>query len=142
MATCPICNETLDAGAAACPRCGFNLVGKTQAFTPVVTETVEEEVTVPVLKVVKGPYNGQEFVMSEGTFTIGRDPSCDLFLNNMTVSRLHSRIIIDGKNAKIVDEGSLNGTWVDGHIVDESPLVNGSALQIGTFETVFERKHA
>ena len=78
--------------------------------------------------------------MREGSFSIGRDPSCDLFLNNMTVSRLHATITITGDSARIVDEGSLNGTWVNGAVVDQAPLSNGSILQIGTFEMVFQRK--
>lgn len=141
--TCPICKSELEEGAAVCPTCGFQLAGKTEAFAPVAAaETTPEPTSVPVLKVLKGPYNGQEFTMSEGTFTIGRDPACDLFLNNMTVSRLHATIIIDGTTAKVKDEGSLNGTWVDGIIVDEAPLAPGSTLQIGTFEMSFNRKNA
>lgn len=141
-ATCPICNEPISIGDAVCSRCGFTLVGKTEAF-PVVPEQGAQEPKadfVPVLKVVKGPYNGQEFAMSQGTFTIGRDPSCDLFLNNMTVSRLHAQIIIDADGATIIDKDSLNGTWVDGQVVERAPLNYGSTLQIGTFEMEFQRK--
>lgn len=141
-ATCPICNEPISIGDAVCSRCGFTLVGKTEAFPAVPAEQDAQPQTgyVPVLKVVKGPYNGQEFAMSNGTFTIGRDPSCDLFLNNMTVSRLHAQITIDDKGATIVDKGSLNGTWIDGQVVDRAPLNFGSTLQIGTFEMEFQRK--
>ncbi|MGN0072199.1 MAG: FHA domain-containing protein [Coriobacteriales bacterium] len=137
--TCPICNESLSPGMACCPRCGFTLTGATEAFQPVSSEQ-RAAACVPVLKVVKGPYNGQEFAMREGSFTIGRDPSCDLFLNNMTVSRLHATITITGDSAKIVDENSLNGTWVNGAVVEQAPLSSGSTVQIGTFEMVFQRK--
>lgn len=137
-ATCPICNEPLAPGIACCPRCGFTLTGATEAFEPVAAPAASS--SIPVLKVVKGPYNGQEFAMREGSFSIGRDPSCDLFLNNMTVSRLHATITITGDSARIVDEGSLNGTWVNGAVVDQAPLSSGSTLQIGTFEMVFQRK--
>ena len=138
--TCPICNESLSPGMARCPRCGFTLAGATEAFQPVPAEQAAAAESVPVLKVVKGPYTGQEFSMREGSFTIGRDPSCDLFLNNMTVSRLHATITITGESASIVDEGSLNGTWVNGAVVDQAPLTSGSTVQIGTFEMVFQRK--
>lgn len=141
--TCPICNATINPGDAVCPTCGFQLVGKTEAFSPIqMQEEAPAPATIPLLKVTKGPYNGQEFTMKEGSFTIGRDPSCDLFLNNMTVSRLHATITIDGTSAKIKDEGSLNGTWVDGVVVEEAPLVSGSKVQVGTFEMVFQRKTA
>lgn len=140
--SCPICNASINPGDAVCPVCGFQLVGKTEAFSPVQMQGETVPASIPLLKVTKGPYNGQEFTMSEGSFTIGRDPSCDLFLNNMTVSRLHATIIIDGTSAKVKDEGSLNGTWVDGVVVEEAPLVPGSTLQVGTFEMVFQRKSA
>lgn len=141
---CPVCNTELSLGAAVCPTCGYNLAGKTEAFSPVNIEgeAAKPAKSIPVLRVTKGPYNGQEFAMHEGTFSVGRDPSCDLFLNNTTVSRKHATIVIDGDSAKVVDEGSLNGTWVDGCVVDEAPLSPGTTLQIGTFEMVFERKLA
>ena len=78
--------------------------------------------------------------MGEGTFTIGRDPSCDFFLNNTTVSRRHAVITVERDRARIVDNGSLNGTWVDGAVVDAAPLVSGSKVQIGSFEMMFKRK--
>lgn len=136
--TCPICQGPVESGAAACPRCGFKLIGATEVFRPVTVPTATEQAdaggTVPVLKVVKGPYNGQEFAMGEGRFTVGRDPSCDLFLSNMTVSRHHATIEVKGTSARVIDAGSTNGTWVDGKVVDEAPLYPGSKLQIGTFE--------
>lgn len=78
-------------------------------------------------------------MLDEGTFTLGRDPKCDIFLSNMTVSRHHSTIVIDGSEAKITDAGSTNGTWVDGQVVDEAPLVAGTRVQIGTFDMIFKR---
>lgn len=142
--TCPICNETVEQGSGVCPRCGFTLVGATETFAPVsvqdVAVTPEQSGARPVLRIIKGPYTGQEFVLGDGLFSIGRDPSCDLFLNNTTVSRVHASLVIDGASAKVRDEGSTNGTWLDGNVVDEAPLAQGSVLQIGTFEMVFERK--
>lgn len=144
--TCPICQGPVEAGAAACPRCGFKLIGATEAFRPVSLPSEQTSEanggSTPVLKVTKGPYAGQKFTMGEGTFTIGRDPSCDLFLSNMTVSRHHATIEISGDAAKIIDAGSTNGTWVDGHVVDAAPLRPGSCIQIGTFEMRFEHTRA
>ncbi len=33
--------------------------------------------------------------------------------------------------------GSLNGTWVDGAIVNGAPLHDGSSVQIGTFTLIY-----
>ena len=58
----------------------------------------------------------------------------------MTVSRHHARIDLSGMAsgfATIEDLGSLNGTWVDGAIVNKAMLKDGSTVQIGTFRMVF-----
>lgn len=141
--TCPICNEPVEGAHTSCPRCGFKFVGATQTFNPVATQVDEQAYeaasSVPQLEVLSGPYAGESFTLGDGTFTIGRDPKCDIFLSNMTVSRHNSTIVIDGANAKITDAGSTNGTWVDGQIVDEAELKPGTHVQIGTFDMVFKR---
>jgi pSer/pThr/pTyr-binding forkhead associated (FHA) protein len=58
----------------------------------------------------------------------------------MTVSRRHARIDLSRLPtgyASIEDLGSLNGTWVDGAIVNNAVLKDGSTIQIGTFRMVF-----
>ena len=138
---CPICNEPIEAGQGECPRCGFKLIGKTEAFEPVLAgdspSPARSAAGTPALQIVSGPYTGETFPLGEGEVSLGRDPKCDVFLSNMTVSRHHATIHIDGEKARIVDEGSLNGTWVDGQVVDEAPLAAGTHVQIGTFDMVF-----
>jgi pSer/pThr/pTyr-binding forkhead associated (FHA) protein len=55
----------------------------------------------------------------------------------MTVSREHAIIERHGKQVFIRDCESLNGTWVDGKVVSEAELVDGSLVQIGTFSMRF-----
>ena len=85
-------------------------------------------ITAPVLSIVKGPQTGAAFEL---------DPANGIFLNDMTVSRSHARIIREGLGARIEDLGSLNGTWVDGAIVNAAPLHDGSSVQIGTFTLIY-----
>lgn len=94
-------------------------------------------ITAPVLSIVKGPQTGAAFELEEDVTTIGRDPANGIFLNDMTVSRIHARIIREGLGARIEDLGSLNGTWVDGAIVNAAPLHDGSSVQIGTFTLIY-----
>lgn len=91
----------------------------------------------PVLSIVKGPQTGAAFELEDDVTTIGRDPANGIFLNDMTVSRSHARIIREGLQARIEDLGSLNGTWVDGAIVNAAPLHDGSSVQIGTFTLIY-----
>lgn len=94
----------------------------------------------PTLAIVKGPQVGMVFELGETEVTLGRDPANEVFLNDMTVSRRHATIdlsrVAEGV-ATITDLGSLNGTWVDGAIVNSSSIQDGSTIQIGTFRMVF-----
>jgi pSer/pThr/pTyr-binding forkhead associated (FHA) protein len=54
---------------------------------------------------------------------IGRDPSCDLVVDDPYISKFHARIVIEEGVMVIEDEGSINGTWVNGlkvwrHVLD------------------------
>ena len=133
----------IEPGQTICPRCGFKLIGATQAFNPVAAaqnETPpEKDFGTPALEGVSGPYAGESFVLNDGSFTIGRDPKCDIFLSNMTVSRHHSTSTINKGSAKIEDAGSTNGTWIDGKVVDTAELKPGTRVQIGNFDMVFKR---
>lgn len=139
---CPVCDEIVEPGESACKRCGFKLIGETQTFEPVNMKSRDEQTesagVTPALEVAKGPYAGETFTMGEGSFTLGRDPGCDVFLSNMTVSRHHATITVKNGLATIQDEGSLNGTWVDGNVVEMASLNPGSHVQIGTFEMVYK----
>ena len=155
ITTCPICNSELPAGAHSCPRCGFKLAGNTQqfnqvggntqSFTPVsVADAVPavEQFADPALRVIKGPSAGDVFYLDRPTITLGRDPHCDIFLNDMTVSRKHAQITIAPGRVELTDLGSLNGTWVDGRICDDAVLRDGSVVQIGTFTMMLQENPA
>ena len=108
-----------------------------QATSPFPTSWPTWRITAPVLSIVKGPQTGAAFELEDDVTTIGRDPANGIFLNDMTVSRSHARIIREGLQARIEDLGSLNGTWVDGAIVNAAPLHDGSSVQIGTFTLIY-----
>ncbi|WP_154026710.1 FHA domain-containing protein [Olsenella uli] len=91
----------------------------------------------PTLTILKGPQTGSTLVLDTPEVTIGRDPASGVFLNDMTVSRHHAVLRLQGRLATIEDLGSLNGTWVDGAIVNNATLQDGSTIQIGTFRMVF-----
>ena len=94
----------------------------------------------PTLAIMKGPQTGVVFELTDGIVTLGRDPANTVFLNDMTVSRHHAKMdltIVSQGVATIEDLGSLNGTWVDGAIVNKASLEDGSTIQIGTFRMVF-----
>ena len=89
------------------------------------------------LIVLAGPQAGARFLLDAQTLRIGRDRAVDILLDHVTVSRKHAVITrLDGEYT-VRDEGSLNGTLVNGLLVENSHLRGGDVLQIGTFRMRF-----
>lgn len=68
------------------------------------------------------------------TLTIGRDDACSLTLPHKQVSRHHAVIKVRGPTLQLTDEGSSNGTQVNGRRVTTAPLSVGDSLEIGPYE--------
>ena len=142
MPECPGCGVVVSSDASECPECGARLAEPTASFRPL---QVEDGVAVastsatdgPVLVVRKGPQPGERFFVDRPRLTIGRDPKSDVFLNDITVSRTHAVVECAAGRVTVRDGGSLNGTYLNGAIVDEAVLHDGDVLQIGTFQMAF-----
>jgi FHA domain-containing protein len=63
---------------------------------------------------------------------LGREPSCDVVLEDKSVSRRHLLVERRGTRWHVVDQGSANGTFVDGQPVTEADLFDGQELRLGT----------
>ena len=141
MPQCPGCGIEVGAGSTECPSCGTRLAEPTAAFEPVETAAPDASAKSladgPVLVVRKGPQPGERFFIDRERLTLGRDPASDVFLNDMTVSRMHAVVECEGDVVTVKDAGSLNGTYVNGEIVDSAVLASGDIVQIGTFQMVF-----
>jgi pSer/pThr/pTyr-binding forkhead associated (FHA) protein len=142
MTDCPKCGAQVRDGDEHCHECGLRLEGTTQSFSPIgqtEASTVMSEggTEGPVLVVRKGPEIGERFYLDRDRLTIGRDPACDIFLNDVTVSRSHAVLTRAGDSVSIKDTGSLNGTYVNGSCVAETVLKPGDSVQLGTFQMVF-----
>jgi hypothetical protein len=71
----------------------------------------------------------------EGEYTIGREPSCELAIPDATVSRRHATLTLRAGALSVRDEGSTNGTYVNGVRLDrgtEHPVKPGDHLQLGS----------
>jgi pSer/pThr/pTyr-binding forkhead associated (FHA) protein len=68
---------------------------------------------------------------------IGRGQVSDIVLDDVTVSREHSKISREERGFKILDAGSLNGTYVNRVRVDSVYLRNGDEIQIGKYRFKF-----
>jgi len=90
------------------------------------------------LRVLAGPYHGQEFVFDQhDTFLIGRSENAHLYLpEDRFFSRHHCLLEIAPPRCFLRDLGSTNGTYVNGQRVQESFLKSGDRIQGG--QTVLE----
>ncbi|MEA5019643.1 MAG: FHA domain-containing protein [Gordonibacter sp.] len=144
---CPVCSGDLEPQASACPHCGFKLLGSTQRFEPVALEDESfvahvKPAAEAVLRVVRGPQTGVSYRLGdEAVQTIGRSPQCDVFLNDMTVSREHAVIEPSTGTFSIRDTNSFNGVWVNNANIEESyTLVHGDIIQIGAFCLLYQEE--
>lgn len=136
--TCPVCSHPVSPNDTACPTCGFKLLGTTQAFKPVALDSAaaaapEAAPTRATLNVVRGPQVGITFQLGDEPLTVGRSPHCSIFLNDMTVSRMHAAIEPEAGCYVIRDQNSFNGVWVNNEVVEARALRPGDLIQIGTF---------
>lgn len=75
---------------------------------------------------------GRQLVLWEGgRYWLGRSPSVDFVVSDPRVSSRHLLIDGRGKSWRITDEGSKNGTRLDGQPLDSSRLASAVWLNIG-----------
>lgn len=67
----------------------------------------------------------------EADVVLGRDPGCDVFVNDGSVSRRHARLERRAGGWAVVDQGSANGTFLGAQRVSDSRLENGQELRLG-----------
>jgi hypothetical protein len=146
---CPECGHHNREVARFCVRCGASLLEPdpnaetTMSFTvPVeagedtgVIEAVPEGPTLVIRS--GGGREGEAFPLASDRVTIGRAPSSDVFLDDVTVSREHAIVErVDGE-VRLRDQGSLNGTYVNRERVDSTRLGDGDEVQIGKYRLTY-----
>lgn len=143
---CPVCSNELTPGVPVCPHCGFKMIDATQQFAPVTLsdESFASEAkpaAAAALHVVRGPQTGIVIRLGDAAQTIGRSPQCEVFLNDMTVSREHAVIEPCDGGYNIRDTNSFNGVWVNNDSVDVTRrLTSGDVIQIGAFCLLYQEE--
>ncbi|MEI8024161.1 MAG: FHA domain-containing protein [Actinomycetota bacterium] len=93
-----------------------------------------------VLVVRSGEMTGARFTLNNQLTRIGRNPESEILFDDITVSRSHAEISANEDGLKVRDLGSLNGTYVNRQIVEQSKLVHGDELQVGKFHMILFSK--
>ncbi len=70
-----------------------------------------------------------QFYALKSTTVIGRDPSCDITLDNNMLSRRHARLVIDEHQLRVIDLDSANGTYLNGRRITEARAQPGDELR-------------
>ncbi len=84
----------------------------------------------PILVAQTGPLNGQRWAV-ETNLVVGREPGCEIVIQNREVSRYHARFTWTPEGVTIEDLGSKNGTHCNGKaVVEPTILQDGDIIQI------------
>ncbi|MFQ5505840.1 MAG: sigma 54-interacting transcriptional regulator [Planctomycetota bacterium] len=78
---------------------------------------------------------------SKTQVTIGRSRSRDVPLSERSISRLHVTLLRSGDGFLVHDEGSQNGTYIGGDLIEPESTVElkpGEQLRIGPYEIIAE----
>jgi pSer/pThr/pTyr-binding forkhead associated (FHA) protein len=148
---CPECGYQNPEAANYCSRCG-SLLHKGEPGEQTMTYTLEDDDgngaalqelggQGPALVVRSGGGRvGESFFPSGERTLIGRSPECDIFLDDVTVSRRHAELLRDGDRFTISDLGSLNGTFVNKKRIESIQLEDDDEVQIGKYRLTFLRR--
>jgi pSer/pThr/pTyr-binding forkhead associated (FHA) protein len=147
---CPECGFQNPESAHYCARCGALLVTEGEPDETTQTFSAEEVhegggdllgelgIEGPALVIRSGGgRTGEAFQLDQEQTTIGRSPDCDIFLDDVTVSRRHAIVAQGDAGFTIEDLGSLNGTFLNRSRIDRDVLDNGDELQIGKYRLIF-----
>lgn len=106
----------------------------------VVAEVLAASEPTALLLVLKGAGRGNRFMVTQNGTTIGRSVECDIFLDDITVSRKHAAINFD-HGFTFTDAGSLNGSYLNNERASAASLISGDEIQIGKYHLVFISNH-
>jgi hypothetical protein len=88
----------------------------------------------PVIIGQTGPLIGQRWIVNQ-TVVIGRDPACEVVIQDRQVSRFHARLTSEKNGVTLEDLGSKNGTFHNGLRLSEPVyLQDGDSVQIALIQ--------
>ena len=76
-------------------------------------------------------FAGLEYEIDKTEVIIGRTDENDIALDHRSVSRHHSRIVVDGSRYTVFDNGSANGTFVNDEEYASVELKSGDVIELG-----------
>jgi hypothetical protein len=98
----------------------------------------DSSIEIPFLIASNGPLQGQNWQIND-QLSIGRDAGCDIVIEDRQVSRYHATLKIQKeKKIQIEDNGSKNGTFLNGEMINKSFLLHdGDEIKIALIQTFY-----
>ncbi len=82
----------------------------------------------------------ERVVTEKKMVTIGRTADNDIVLDNLGVSRKHAHIEFNPDSAVIIDNESLNGTFVNNRKITEDVIKDNDQITIGKFNLIYHKE--
>lgn len=144
---CPECGSRNSEGADYCVRCGAALIADHPETTLSYESSGDSGETIPMAAISGteaclvirsgGGRAGETYALVGERITIGRHTKAAIFLDDVTVSRNHAVMTREGDDYVIIDQDSLNGTFVNRHRRERTVLRDGDEIQIGKYKLTF-----
>lgn len=143
----PICQNKSDSGLASGIRQELNAARKSEEDEPAMDyenphrREGQTESTMFVAPMVQAQLvndaTGAVHQVSGNVTTLGRGEANKVIIADRSVSREHCRIERTVSGYTVVDKGSTNGTYVNGHRITRTTLHEGDTLKVGAIELRF-----
>jgi DNA-binding CsgD family transcriptional regulator len=72
-----------------------------------------------------------DFVLEDGSYSLGRSAECDIPILDVTISRQHAQLEVKGQQVTVSDLGSRNKTYVGGRVVEKAVACCGEEVRFG-----------
>jgi hypothetical protein len=86
-----------------------------------------------------------QFELGQSVIRLGRSPAhCDIaFRDDLTVSRQHAVMMLEGNHFRLFDENSTSGTWINGRQVPEygMELADGDEIHLGAVHLLYRQPY-
>jgi len=76
--------------------------------------------------------SGSTITLTSRKTVVGRAPTCDLVVPDLSISRRHAELLVEGGSLSVRDLKSHNGTYVDGQRIESSQVGAGQLLRFGS----------
>ena len=83
---------------------------------------------------------GRAYPLGCDEVIIGRHASADIRIPDLSVSRYHALMTINGGAWIITDIGSKSGVYINGNLIKEAVLRENDVINIGSHRLVFRRR--